>query len=221
MQNPISSTLIVNGKISEAGIAISKLNDSNHKTKQTCTDWYLVTTYFFSDGTTETEVVYLYTSCSEDCGIAGPGGRVQCGGGGGSGTGQSNEQSPNKLCGTYEFTRVGSGLTAEIVRLIANAHHNYTNNFLNVMWGAMCVTFGSSTPNSSVASQSFNLAWNLTMDEAQYWLNSVDRVVTEIELSNFIKEQLRINLQIYSNGYVRLATGPCIGGVASTTTRYC
>lgn len=89
------------------------------------------------------------------------------------------------------------------------------------MWGAMCVTFGSLTPSSAIASQNFNSAWNLTMDEAQDWLSSHDEVVTEVELASFILQELRTNLQIFSNGYVRLSTGPCQGGIASTTARYC
>lgn len=43
-----------------------------------CTDWYLVTTYFYADGTTEQTEEYLYTTC-------------EAGGGGGGGNGNGND----------------------------------------------------------------------------------------------------------------------------------
>jgi hypothetical protein len=44
-----------------------------------CTDWYLVTTYYYLDGTTEQTEQYLYTTCESSSG-----------GGGGSGDGSDN-----------------------------------------------------------------------------------------------------------------------------------
>src|SRR4030095_13257141 len=57
-----------------------------------CINWYLVTTYTYTDGTTYTTEQYLYTDCGrcEQTRLAnGTVYRINCGGGGGGGTGTS------------------------------------------------------------------------------------------------------------------------------------
>lgn len=95
----------VNGEKTETAITTRRNSvDSNGKIQQTCTDWYLVTTNFHSDGTTETITTYLFTSCSEDCSLAGRVKRIQCGDGGGgtsSGDPTFDQSSQNRICGPY------------------------------------------------------------------------------------------------------------------------
>ncbi|MBN8652806.1 MAG: hypothetical protein J0L67_15340 [Cytophagales bacterium] len=219
-QNLINYSNYNQGLIIESGLPRMKAEKEpgdGRKATQ-CVDWYLVTTYYYSDGTTETVEIYLYTSCDEPCGFAGPGGRIKCGGGGGSG---GSEEAGNRLCGVYGFTDTGDGLTGENTGLFVNAVHTSTGEFINIMWGAMCLTFGSGTPTPQIASETFIMAWNLAMDETESWLNLIGRKPSDVAVSNFVLNQLRANLGIYTNGYFSLATGPCLGGIASTRARYC
>ncbi len=72
------------GKLSSNGIVRKFHSGKNNGRTNACTDWYLVTTYHYADGSTQTEEFYLGTTCDEPCGFAGA--RVNCGGGGGGGT---------------------------------------------------------------------------------------------------------------------------------------
>lgn len=131
-------------------------------------------------------------------------------------------QSKNRLCGAYVFSPTAEGLTAEILGLGATAINSSTNQVLHPYWGAMCLTFGSSSAatNSTTGSQIFNAAWNTTMNEAQVWLNAQSNPTTAA-FSAYILQRLRINLQVEAHGYVALSVGPCVGSVGSTAARYC
>lgn len=96
-----------NGKLVKSG----NLNrNRNHNTTggraNACIDWYLVTTYYYSDGSKRTTDQYLFTTCDDECNTTRiASGRVKCGGGGETpGTGAplfpSNPQDGEE----YEFT---------------------------------------------------------------------------------------------------------------------
>jgi hypothetical protein len=143
---------------------------------------------------------------------------------GGSATWVGYLVSQNKLCGSYTFTVTGDGLTAEIITLSASALHRPSGQHIFHLWGSGCVTFGSSTglTNSEDASQVFNLAWGVTMDEVEAWLNQRQEKPLELEYSNYIKSRLIFNLQKYGDGYAQFSTGPCSGsGIVPTSARYC
>ncbi len=78
-----------NGKLKSVTDKIPRL-DTNKNTGRTdnCTDWYLITTVYYTDGTSSSYEEYLFTSCSGDpecqnTRIAnGRGLRINCGGGG-------------------------------------------------------------------------------------------------------------------------------------------
>ena len=130
--------------------------------------------------------------------------------------------SPNKLCGNYRFIQTGDGLTAEIVGLAYPAYHHGSGEFLNGLFGAICLTYGESTNiiDSSGGSEIFNLAWDLTMDEAEIWLNSLPDSPTEVEYESYVLGQLLENLEIGAEGYIALSTGPCVN-IPSSAPRYC
>jgi hypothetical protein len=134
------------------------------------------------------------------------------------------DDSQNKLCGSYKFTSTGDGLTAEIITLGANAIHRPSGEFIPVLWGSACLTFGSSTSltNSADASQIFNAAWNVSMDEAEVWLNQQDKTPLTVELSNVIESRLIFNLGNKAGGAVFFSKGPCYGkSIVPSLTQYC
>jgi hypothetical protein len=57
------------GSLISFGLIKSKNNSSIAANRLTtiCIDWYLVTTYYYADGSTEQTSVYVGTTCSEDC----------------------------------------------------------------------------------------------------------------------------------------------------------
>lgn len=64
----------------------SKSEPDNQKTNG-CIDWFLFTTVYYTDGTSETFENYLYSTCGDDCNTTRIAGgrsfRISCGGGGG------------------------------------------------------------------------------------------------------------------------------------------
>ncbi|MFM9836975.1 MAG: hypothetical protein ACKVOQ_01855 [Cyclobacteriaceae bacterium] len=94
VQNILIFNEFENGKLKVNGIARPKIKTKNGGRTNSCTDWYLITTYYYPNGVTQRTERYVYTTC--DCGGAGGDGaeanRVDCGGNGGSGgaTGTSN-----------------------------------------------------------------------------------------------------------------------------------
>lgn len=92
--------LIANGNING-----SKDKNPNGRTKG-CIDWYLVTTYYYADGSRRTTDQYLFTTCDDECNTTRIAtGRIKCGGGGGgSGTTSSPAFPTNPQNGDeYEF----------------------------------------------------------------------------------------------------------------------
>ncbi|MEO1054591.1 MAG: hypothetical protein AAFX87_28425 [Bacteroidota bacterium] len=157
-------------------------------------------------------------------------------GGGGGGTtpiddGESNPvvgiidpndpayKGPGRLCGYYPFDRISSGWTAQIEKLNAYAVHTETGEFLSPWWGAMCVTFPT-TSSSVASSEAFILAWNTTIDEGEVWLNTQEQAPTTVEYAHKFVDFLRINLVQYA-GAATLTVGPCGGGVIRTRARSC
>lgn len=74
-----------NGKKAEFRLWQSRIKNHNQRTSVITIDWYMVTTYYFPDGTTYQTEEYLYTTYLDDCG-----GDTACleqfsGGGGGGG----------------------------------------------------------------------------------------------------------------------------------------
>lgn len=83
-----------NGNLTVSGVAHNKKSTQlGGRSTDVCTDWYLVTTYYYTDGTMRTTQEYLYSTC-DDGGDAG-------GGGGTSGCVFPASPSNND---TYEFT---------------------------------------------------------------------------------------------------------------------
>jgi hypothetical protein len=80
------SSTFSNGELRVNSMArkVDSAPPKNGKTNS-CTDWYLITTYHYEGGGTQTVEVYLFTTCDEPCGFAGA--RVNCGGGGSGGGG--------------------------------------------------------------------------------------------------------------------------------------
>ncbi len=102
-----------NGKLNINGIATNKTTKDEAGRVAGCLDWYLNTTYYYSDGSTSTTSLYLYTSCSlTGCEtqayrlgrISGNcSGGTSGGGSGGASAGLAFPTSP-KNNDTYEFT---------------------------------------------------------------------------------------------------------------------
>lgn len=97
--------LIDNGNLIEGGILNRNRNTTNERAKA-CIDWYLVTTYYYSDGGRRTTDQYLFTTCDDnECNTTRVSGRIKCGGGGET-PGSGNPVFPyNPQDGDeYEFT---------------------------------------------------------------------------------------------------------------------
>lgn len=67
----------------------SAKRDTSISNVTVCTDWYLITTIYYADGTTSITEQYLFTTCGEQCQetreAQGRTYKVDCGGGGGGG----------------------------------------------------------------------------------------------------------------------------------------
>lgn len=62
------------GKLNSVAVMQSKSEAAGRTNR--CTDWFLITTYYYSDGTTVVTEEYLGRSCSVDCGPSAPGGSI-------------------------------------------------------------------------------------------------------------------------------------------------
>ncbi|NOS94738.1 MAG: hypothetical protein HOP30_22735 [Cyclobacteriaceae bacterium] len=104
-----------NGRLTENSAARKIASVANKAGKtNTCIDWYLITTYHYEGGATQTVEVYLFTSCDEPCGLAGA--RTNCGGGGGGGSNPSSTQfPPNPLDGDIYETTDAAGFYTKYV----------------------------------------------------------------------------------------------------------
>ncbi len=96
-----------------------------------CTDWYMITTYTYPDGTQSQTETYVGTTCGNgDCGIGGPYNQnLECinpGEGGGSGGGDGVVGDP--LCRqSFNFTSItpqGLGYATNLMGLNFNNGHN-------------------------------------------------------------------------------------------------
>jgi hypothetical protein len=134
-------------------------------------------------------------------------------------------QALNRLCGGYSFGQVGEGMGGTIINLAATAVHEPSKERVDVMWGSVCVTFGSSTgiTTSEAGTEAFNTAWNIVMDEYQTWLNiQGDVAPLSVEAGAYIKERMFAHLWMQAGGYVSLEwAAPCQGNLPQTVTRYC
>lgn len=71
--------LIANGNING-----TKNGNASGRTSG-CIDWYLITTYYYADGSKKTTDQYVFTTCDDECNTTRIAtGRVKCGGGGSS-----------------------------------------------------------------------------------------------------------------------------------------
>lgn len=97
-----------NGKLFSLGTVISNkkidTTNSSRTTDITCIDWYLVTTYYFADGGTETTREYVGTTCEGECGPSDPtGDSWDCSGGGGGG-GNGEVPAETQITQTYNLS---------------------------------------------------------------------------------------------------------------------
>jgi hypothetical protein len=102
-----------NGKLYSFGKPVREDLTKANKSKNTaarggCTAWYLVTTYYYDDGSTSQTEEYLFTTCDQDTDEGGGGG----GGGGGDGENPQDPQDPEEP-NDQEITVSGSFDTFE------------------------------------------------------------------------------------------------------------
>lgn len=213
----------VNGQKIETGVTTKKeYIDDGGRIQQTCVDWYLVTTNFYSDGSTETTTVYLFTTCSEEFSLAGRTKRIKCGGGGGSNNNDPifEQTSQNRICGSYGFLKVGDGYTGEVLGLGVTAHHSSTNRVVEVTWPSMCITFGSALSNSVMASEKLVEAWNAATNDFQAWLNASTRNPTDFEIARYLLSRFKFYLGLFSGGYTAVTTSSCVGQIPKTQANF-
>ncbi|MEM6523645.1 MAG: hypothetical protein AAF693_07630, partial [Bacteroidota bacterium] len=132
------------------------------------------------------------------------------------------ELSPNEMCGVYNFTQVGSGLTIQLERLQAYGHHTNTNDVVTFFQGSICLTIYSSSGalDNSSASRIMNESWNLSIDDVESWLNQIEEKPSEVEFSNKIFEEWRAWLSQLTGGGYALSTGTCSGNIQGYVARY-
>lgn len=129
--------------------------------------------------------------------------------------------NPNKLCGFYEFKRVGNGWPGEIVGLGIIALHMPSKQTVSANWGAWCVTLAAKGLTTETASQLFKSSWNLMTDELQAWMNSRGEYVpSSIELGATAISIFEQNVTELSQGFGQVSTGPCSGNIPTSVARY-
>lgn len=95
--NPFQQLLMFNtydnGRLTEHGQANKLFEQSDENKANGCTEWYLITTTYYSDGSTSTSADYLYTTCT----------------GGSGGCEQTETRVGKTMCGGGAW---GTGVTA-------------------------------------------------------------------------------------------------------------
>lgn len=105
-----NGTLLQSGTINGA----KNRKDKSEGKVSSCIDWYLITTYYYSNGSKRTTEHYLFTTCDDnECNTTRvAAGKINCGGGGGSGT-TANPSFPAypQNGDEYEFRDITGRLT--------------------------------------------------------------------------------------------------------------
>ncbi|WP_343589387.1 hypothetical protein [Flavobacterium sp.] len=151
----------------------------------------------------------------------------------GGGNGNSSTPTPpenkdalinkNKLCGTYNFIKVGNANVANISGLGFSASSPSGDKVFADL-PTVCVTIPNYNLPLARSSAQFNIAWTNTMNELMSYLNNTSGIInpTPWKLRELIIEFLIANLN-YSAGLnsgVSVITGTC-SGVPSSTAIYC
>ncbi|MNQ71097.1 hypothetical protein D3C85_857580 [compost metagenome] len=144
-------------------------------------------------------------------------------GGGGSAPINNYIINKNKLCGTYNFKKVGNANVVNISGLGFSAS-NTTGDKVFADLPTVCVTIPNYNLPLAQSSAQFNAAWSNTMNELMTYLNNTSGIInpTPWNLRELILEFLITNLN-YSAGLnsgVSVITGTC-SGILSSTAVYC
>ncbi|MNL18091.1 hypothetical protein D3C87_1392220 [compost metagenome] len=144
-------------------------------------------------------------------------------GGGGSAPINNYIINKNKLCGTYNFKKVGNANVVNISGLGFSAS-NTTGDKVFADLPTVCVTIPNYNLPLAQSSAQFNAAWSNTMNELMTYLNNTSGIInpTPWNLRELILEFLITNLN-YSAGLnsgVSVITGTC-SGIPSSTAVYC
>ncbi len=142
-----------NGDLSAFGLIQqkSKLGDGNISTNgvttlSTCTDWYLVTTYYYSDGTTSQTSDYVGTTC-DGCGDTMN--QSLCPDSGGGGSTSEYEFAASKQPTWYVYDEPGGGnvLSFETIKGKKVSGENQGGHFTDIVKGvSSCTSCSSSHP---------------------------------------------------------------------------
>ena len=146
MQMLLMQNVIENGELKSHGLVRKDDSQSGPTGRtNTCTEWFLVTTYYYSDGTSYTVSEYLYTTCSgcnpdQECDD--PNDPYEGAGGGPSPTFPPNpadgdETSVSHPNGKFEIYRFNAQTNSWQPIYVVLPPHEITssnNSFLNVQW---------------------------------------------------------------------------------------
>jgi hypothetical protein len=190
-------------------LKVRNKNKNARTAGEQCWGMFLTTTY--EDGS-QSEIM-LYSWCVN----SDPNPNDQPGPDPGS-SGGENTQVVGKICGTYTFTRIGNGLTAEIHGLGSQAYNYSNNNHVSASWPKMCITFGGDIQTSNNASIAFNAAWNDALQLTDVWLVQHPNA-TSVEFQQIIETILRSQLS-YQASYYALSIGGC-SNIPSSNVNYC
>ena len=103
MQDKLFATTVENGSLVANANANRRHTVHPHGRETGCTDWYLVTTYYYASGLKRTTEEYLYTTCDDGCTNTRVSGRLDCGGGSTGTTSQPSFPTNPQHGDEYEF----------------------------------------------------------------------------------------------------------------------
>lgn len=187
-----------------------------------CIDWYLVTTYYFSDGSTATTEQYLTTTCdNQDCN---PDPLLQsvipsnCD----NGSGWNSFEPQKKLCGNYDWKQVGSAHYAILNNLYATFSPNNNPSIkITSTFPDACINIPDHClSGTNTFSSYFNDAFNRAVLYVETQLSSNNLPGGDYFVQQALKNRVAFELNINCGGAI-FNNGGCSGNIPRSNTNYC
>lgn len=147
------------------------------------------------------------------------------GGGGGS---QNPYIAPNvylplqshwRLCGTYNWKKIGSAQYAQFTSL-GFSLVNGNGMILTFMWNGPCIQFGSSVSTATAANDAWNETWNQALSKIQMDANANPPVIGDFQVKQNMKTYIQNYLLQNFSGSTFNPSG-CAGSIPYSQPKYC
>lgn len=128
-------------------------------------------------------------------------------------------QSRWRLCGTYNWKKIGSSQYAMFTNL-GFSLVNTNGQILTFMWYGPCIQFGSSVASQTAANEAWNETWNQALAKVQMDANSSSPVIGDFQVKQNMKNYIQNYLAQNFSGSTFNPTG-CSGAIPYSEPKYC